>query len=118
MGTPTCTPELKAIVQKLAEEYHLRLESNNLKPARGFRGKTPAEREASLLGLVEKLEPGRWLLVEHPGFDTPEMRGLGHLGYYEVAADREGVTRAFTSDKVKALIQKRGVRLISYSDLK
>lgn len=118
MGTPTATPQLKAIVGKLAEEYHLRLENSELKSARGFGGKTPVEREAALLSLVEKLEPGRWLLVEHPGFDTPEMRGLGHLGYYDVASDREGVTRAFTSDKVKALIQKRGIRLICYADLK
>ena len=68
------------------------------------------------MGLLEKLEPGRWLLVEHPGFDTPEMRGLGHLGYYDVAADREGVTRAFTSDQAKAVIQRRAIRLISYAD--
>mgnify|MGYP006197414951 CR=1 FL=1 len=28
------------------------------------------------------------LLIEHPGFDTPEARAIGHLGYYDVAADR------------------------------
>ncbi len=116
MGTPTATPELRALVNRLAEEYKLRLENRDLKPARGFRGSTAAEREAALVDLVEKLEPGRWLLVEHPGLDTSEMRGFGHLGYFNVATDREGVTKAFTSPKVREAIQRRGIKLISYRD--
>lgn len=118
MGTPTATPQLRAVVLKLAEAFHLRLETPGLKSARGFPGKNPLEREAALVNLLEKLEPGRWLLVEHPGFDTPEMRALGHLGYEDVAADRQGVTHAFTSERVKALIRQRGIQLISYADLK
>ena len=64
-----------------------------------------------------ELEPGTWIIVEHPGVDTEEMRAIGHKGYENVAADRAGVTRAFTSDKVKAAIKARGVRLISHLDL-
>jgi hypothetical protein len=58
------------------------------------------------------------MLVEHPGLDTPELRGFGHPGYENVAQHRAGVTKAFTSGKVKSTIQKRGIRLISYADLK
>ena len=117
MGTATATPPFRAIVQKLAREYRLRLEDQRLKSARGFRGNTPAERETSLLDLVGKLQPGAWLLVEHPGADTPEMRGLGHVGYYGVAAERAAVTAAFTSPAVKRLIQDRQIKLIGYGDL-
>jgi predicted glycoside hydrolase/deacetylase ChbG (UPF0249 family) len=118
MGTPTATPQLRAITTKLAQEYKLRLENPGLTYASGFTGNTAAEKEASLADLIEKLKPGRWLLIEHPGFDTPEMRALGHLGYYSVAAERDAVTKAFTSELVKKVIQERGVRLISYGELR
>jgi hypothetical protein len=60
---------------------------------------------------------GRWLIVEHPALDTPEARGLGHFGYYDVAQDRQAVLHGFTAATVKAAVQRRGVRLISYRDL-
>jgi predicted glycoside hydrolase/deacetylase ChbG (UPF0249 family) len=118
MGAATATPELRAITARLAEEHGLRVEDSGLKGLRGFEGTTGDERERSLVALLEKLEPGRWLLVEHPGFDTPEMRGLGHEGYRDVAAHRAAVTAAFTSAKVKKAIEARGIRLIGYGDLK
>jgi predicted glycoside hydrolase/deacetylase ChbG (UPF0249 family) len=118
MGAATATPELKAITTRLAEEHGLRVEDSGLRGLRGFEGKTGDERERSLVSILEKLEPGRWLLVEHPGFDTPEMRGLGHEGYRDVAAHRAAVTAAFTSAKVKKVIEARGIRLIGYGDLK
>jgi hypothetical protein len=45
------------------------------------------------------------------------MRGHGHKGYWNVAAHRDAVTKAFTSDKVKATIKKRGIQLVSYNDV-
>ena len=55
-------------------------------------------------------------MVEHPAFDTPEMRNIGHKGYENVATDRAGVTRAFTSERVKEVIARRKIRLISYAE--
>jgi predicted glycoside hydrolase/deacetylase ChbG (UPF0249 family) len=118
MGAATATPELRELTRKLAAEYQLLLEGPGLRPARGFTGKSAREREESLVQLFDKLEPGRWLLVEHPGFDGAEMRGLGHEGYRDVAADRDGVTAAFRSARVKEVIARRRIRLISYADLK
>jgi predicted glycoside hydrolase/deacetylase ChbG (UPF0249 family) len=119
MGTPTCTPQLKALVIKLAGEYGLRMEdgAGGLRYAAGFAGRTPAEREESLAQTLSRLTPGRWLLIEHPGADTPEMRGLGHVGYYYVAEERDAVTKAFTSPRVKQIVAQRGIRLIAYRDL-
>jgi len=56
-------------------------------------------------------------LIEHPGADTPEMRAQGHLGYDNVAGERAAVTFAFTSERVKARVRERGVKLISYAEL-
>ena len=119
MGTPTATPELKAIVEKLSREYRLPLDLPGAKPAGGFRGSgtTPEQKEAALVAILENLKPGVWLFVEHPGLDTPEMRAIGHVGYRNVAADRDGVTKAFTSDKVKEVIRERGIKLASYADI-
>jgi len=68
---------------------------------------------------VKMLEetPGLWLFVEHPGMDTPEMRAIGHQGYRHVAADRDAVTKTFTSEKVKQVIKSRRIKLLSYGDL-
>jgi len=119
MGAATGTPEARAITEKLCKEFGLRLEAKGAKGVRNWSGsqKTAEQKEADLVSAIEKLEPGTWLIVEHPGVDTEEMRAMGHKGYENVGADRAGVTRAFTSDRVKAAIQARGVKLISHRDL-
>jgi len=40
------------------------------------------------------------------------------IGHGNVGLDRKWVTRVFTSEKVKAVIKKKGIKLISYGDLK
>ena len=66
-----------------------------------------------MLRILEKLTPGTWLHVEHPGLDTPEMRALGT----SVVFDRSEVTKTWTSPKIAAAIAKRNIRLISYAEL-
>jgi predicted glycoside hydrolase/deacetylase ChbG (UPF0249 family) len=119
MGAAVMTAEARAITEKLCKEFGLRLEAKGTKSVRDWSGskRTPEEKEAALAEAISKLEPGTWLIIEHPGVDTEEMRAMGHKGYENVAADRAGVTRAFTSDKVKQAIKDRGVKLISHQDL-
>ena len=119
MGTPTCTPELRALVQRLAKEYKLPIETPGaqyLQWAADSKA-TAEQREAALVKALEGLQPGVWIVVEHPGLDTPEMQAMGHKGYWEVASHRDGVTKAFTSLKVKETIAKRGIQLVSYHDV-
>ena len=59
-----------------------------------------------------------YLFVDHPGLDTPELRAISHIGYENVATDRQGVTDTWTHPRVKAFIKERGIQLISYRDLK
>jgi hypothetical protein len=119
MLAAVATPELRALTAQLAKEHGLRMEDAGLKLAGSFGTSTSTsdQRETALVDLVEKLQPGQWLLLEHPALDTPEMRAVGHKGYENVAADRAGVTHAFTSAKVKEVIARRKITLISYADL-
>ncbi len=119
MGTATCTPELSALVERLSKEYGLPLDAPMARRAGGLGGPktTAAEKEAALIKILESLQPGLWLMVEHPGLDTPEMQALSHRGYENVAADRDGVTRALTSERAKRVIKERGIQLVSYADV-
>jgi len=53
-----------------------------------------------------------------PGYYTPELRTIHYIGYENVASDRQGVTDLFLDARVKQAIEKRGIRLLSYKDLK
>ena len=117
MGTATASPRLRALTTRIARDYGLRLQSNMLQRFPRIGGNNAPDFESELAAALETLGPGKWLLVEHPGLDTPELRAFGHQGYDNVAQHRAGVTRAFTSEKVKEVIQRRGINLISYADL-
>jgi hypothetical protein len=68
--------------------------------------------------MLNKLEVGNtYLFVDHPGLNTPELQAIHHIGYENVAADRQGVTDTWTDPEVKEIIRKKGIRLISYKDL-
>jgi chitin disaccharide deacetylase len=118
MGAATETPALKALTEELAKEYKLR--NDYAATSAGSFGNmtfSSDQREKALMALLEKLQAGDWLLIEHPAFDTPELRGLGHQGYDNVAGDRSNVRRAFTSERVMKLVKRRGIKLIGYKDL-
>lgn len=119
MGAPTCRPDLKKMVDSLADEYELVVEMSEVKRFRSMgSSKDPfEERLATFLESLENLGPGTWLLVEHPGLDTPEMQAHGHPGYENVAQHRQDVTRLFTDPKVKEVIGRRGIELVSYAQL-
>jgi predicted glycoside hydrolase/deacetylase ChbG (UPF0249 family) len=110
------TPELQALTERLAREYGLRMEDDSVQYAGNFGSNlsTPAQREDALVDLLERLQPGDWFIVEHPAFDTPEMRGFGHKGYERVAADRAGVTQAYLSARVREVIDRRGIELVGF----
>ena len=118
MGVTSLDDELRALHNRLAKEYGLDidLEALGLKRARWEAdSKASAElREQALIEMLQGLENGLYMIVEHPGLETPEMQGHGHPGYEHVALHRDGVTKAFTSEKVKAVIAERNIQLISY----
>lgn len=119
MGAATSAPEFREITVKLAKEYGLGAEYPGLKNFGPWSGSTLSaeQKEQNLTKRLEELPSGDYLLVEHPGLDTPEMRNIFHKGYETVATNRAGVTQAFTSPKVRDAIVRRRIRLVSYAEL-
>lgn len=126
MGATGFSPEVNALVKRLAKEYNLpavdradSMKEYNFSYA-GYDGpsKTSEEKEKSFISRLNKLEPGKnYMFIDHPALDNEEMQTVGHIGYENVAEDRQGVTNLFTSQKVKEVIKEKGIRLISYNDL-
>ena len=121
MGCYAMTPEVTALAKRLAKEYKIDIDPSALGVNMiGYEGakNTSEEKVASFIKMLESLKPGEtYLFVDHPGLDTPELRAIHHIGYENVAVDRQGVTDAWTDPRVKEAIKKRGVQLISYRDL-
>ena len=120
MGFQALGPEVAALVKRLAVEYGLDIDPEALGVQWvGWNGKpeTSAQKVESFVRVLEGLSPGTWLFVDHPALDTPEMRATGHVGYETVAVDRQGVTDAWTSPAVRAVVTRRSIELIGYKDL-
>ena len=78
-----------------------------------------AEKIKSFISMLDTLKPGNtYLFVDHPAINSPELQAIHHIGYENVAEDRQGVVDLFTSDEIKKVIQQKNIRLISYKDLK
>lgn len=122
MGCASADPKIKELVDKLASEYEIEidLEDYGLKRMKGFGGSslTAKEKIDNFISNLDALTPGVWLFVDHPGYDSNEMKGVGHVGYKNVAFDREGVTKAFTNQRIKDIIEEKGIKLVSYKELK
>jgi predicted glycoside hydrolase/deacetylase ChbG (UPF0249 family) len=118
MGCESCSPEIASLVKRLADEYNLNIEPGKL----GYKhislwkreDTTPEQRIASAVKIIRDLKPGKYLFIEHPGLDTPEMRAIWHKGYENVATDRDAVTKVFTSSEVKKAVSEKSIRLVSY----
>lgn len=124
MGSSGFDEKVAELTRKLATEYNLADISTNPKGDYGILGvgydgpsKTGTEKEASFMKMLNNLEAGKtYVFVDHPAFDNIEMKAVHHIGYDEVAADRQGVTDLFKSGKVKTLISEKNISLISYND--
>jgi predicted glycoside hydrolase/deacetylase ChbG (UPF0249 family) len=122
MGCTGLNDSSKALVKRLVTEYGLNIDTEKAGVKYiGYKGahKTSEEKINSFIAMLDDLKPGEtYMFVDHPGLDTPELRAVSHIGYEDVATDRQGVTDLFTSSLVKEAIAKKGVKLISYNDLK
>ncbi len=121
MGCTGLNDEVRMLTKKLSKEYKIDidLQDYHVSYAR-YDGpsKTAEEKIQSFINMLNKFEAGKtYLFVDHPGIDNEELKAVFHIGYENVAADRQGVTDLFTNEKVKALIKEKGILLIGYKDL-
>jgi chitin disaccharide deacetylase len=121
MGCTNINDSVAALTNRLAKEYKIDIDPADYGvKGIGYSGPHSSSQEKirSFLNMLEKLEPGQtYLFVDHPGLNTDELRAIYHTGYENVAIDRQGVTDTWTNEKVKELIKKKKIRLISYGDL-
>lgn len=122
MGYERMDSQVTNLVRKLAKEYKLDIDLTGLGVKNiSYKGptRTSAEKLASFLNMLDSLKPGQtYLFVDHPALDGPEMRAIYHIGYENVAEDRQGVTDLFTNPVVLEAIKKKNIQLISYGDLR
>lgn len=120
MGVTNMSPEVKALVEKLAGEYGLKFETGAESPQRvsiGGSQRTPEEKMLYLTEQLQHLAPGLHMLVTHPGLDTPELQGVNHKGYDNVAEDRLGDTQTLTDPILRKKLEELKIRLVDYRDL-
>jgi len=121
MGCTNMSDSVNALARKLAKEYHIDIEPSNFNVINiSYDGAhaTSAEKVKSFIKMLDALKPGNtYLFVDHPAANSPEMQAIHHIGYENVAQDRQGVVDVFTSGEVKKMIQKKQIELISYKDL-
>ena len=120
MGFTSVDPTVNELVLRLSKEFGLVVPSElGVQWLRGvYEGKdTGAVKADKLAAKLETIGPGLWEHIDHASTDDPEMRAVGHPGYEWVAADRSANVAAWTSPKVREVIQRRGIKLTSYRDL-
>ena len=121
MGFTNLDPQVRDLATKLTTEYGLvEPMALGIKPiGRVYESKdTGAAKADKLAARLETLEPGLWLQIDHGSTNDPEMQAIGHLGYEWVAADRSANVEMWTSPKVREVIDRRGIKLVSYRDLR
>jgi hypothetical protein len=118
MGCGSCAPEIASLLKRLAAEYNLDIDLAKLNykylTLWNRKDTTAGQRIKSTLSTLKNLKPGNYFFIEHPGLDTPEMRAIWHKGYENVAADRDAVTKVYTSREVMDVISSKGILLESY----
>jgi predicted glycoside hydrolase/deacetylase ChbG (UPF0249 family) len=121
MGCTRLDQAVTEMTKKLAKEYNLTFETDGLNvqgisyigPHKTLEGKMESFKK-----MLGSLEAGKtYLFVDHPGLDSPELKAVSHIGYEDVAIDRQGVTTLWTSDEIKSLIKSKGIQLVSYKDV-
>ena len=120
MGFTSLGADVAALVARLSKEYGLIVPADLGVQRVGsvYDGRDSGTVKAEKLAAkLETLGPGLWLHIDHASTDDPEMRAIGHHGYEWVAADRSAVLEAWTSAKVREVINRRGIKLTNYREL-
>lgn len=122
MGCTNLTKEIKILEKKLTREYKIDIDLEDYKVfSVGYVGAhaTLSEKIESFSKMLKSLEAGKtYMYLDHPALDGAEMQAVHHIGYENVAADRQSVSDLWTNAEIKSLIKQLGIQLLSYADLK
>ncbi len=122
MGAAVQTLETRAIVEKLAAEYHLAVSRyfDEVDVESGYAAPVQHKLD-TMLTKVKALEPGGTkLFVIHIGLDDEEMRAMEDLnpfGPKEMSKNRQAELQALISPAFQKLIHSKRFRLVNYKTL-
>lgn len=121
---PSSYPGLDDVAKKIARDYNLPLSGTiGEKRLPGIYKTSIGEKTEVAIKILENLKPGVWLWVFHPGIDSPEQSALVHTNPEDVFKNggvgkhRAAETEALSSPQVKAVIQKRNIKLVTYGTI-
>lgn len=120
----TSYPGIEDVFKKLGREYDLPISSmmGESRPGSVY-GAPVDEKKALAVEMLENLEPGLWLWVNHIGIDSPEQNALIHTKPDHifpgggVGKHRAAELNALLSIEVKSMILKKGIKLTNYREL-
>ncbi|MDP1675239.1 MAG: ChbG/HpnK family deacetylase [Bacteroidota bacterium] len=122
MGAAMQTLETRAIVEKLAAEYHLAISRyfDEVDVENGY-SVTPRNKLDTLLFNTKKLQPGGTkLFVIHIGIDDPELSAMEDLNVFgpkDMSKHRQAELNALISPQFQSLIHSSKYRLVNYRKL-
>ena len=118
--------EVNEMVKRLSAEYGLpsidRMDSGKEYNYEyiGYDGPkaTSEEKIASFIKALDKMEPGKtYVFIDHPAYNDCEMETVMHVGYEDVAVDRQGVTDLLKSAEVAEAIKAKGIKLLTFKEM-
>ena len=116
-------PGLREVTQKIARDFDLLVSSQvGEKRLKGIYTVPVKQKEEQALQMLKELTPGLWLWVVHIGIDSPEQNSLVHSAPEHrfknggVGQHRAAELNVVTSQSVKSLINKTGIKLVNYID--
>lgn len=114
-------PRLGDVISDLCTDYGLADDAfgHGLARIEGYPKfpRTTQRRVDAFVQQLKALEPGTYIFIDHPAVASPELSATGHVGYEDVADDRETCLETLTSSAVRECVDQLGLELISYRDL-
>ncbi len=126
MGSNRFAPEVADLVRRLSAEYGLpSIDNTDSQAVLGFERIGYDGPHRTLKGkmkcfcyrITHLAKDNFYLFLDHPAYDDCEMAGFYHAGYEDVATDRQGVRDMLCSRKVRRLVDKHDIRIISVAEL-
>lgn len=122
MGTAVSTPEFRALVERLANEYSLGISRYfGEVDIKNIYDVPYTEKTDSLTARIGRLSREHVnLLVFHIGMDTPEMQAMldmNPFGPLEMSKHRQAELDALCSRKFRDVLAAGNVKLLNYSDI-
>jgi predicted glycoside hydrolase/deacetylase ChbG (UPF0249 family) len=122
MGAAMQNLETRAVVEKLAAEYHLAISRYfDEADVEGGYSAPVKNKLDTLCAKVKGLQPGGIkLMVFHIGTDTPELQAMEDLntfGLKDMSKHRQAELTALTSNQFQSLILDKRFRLVNYKTL-